>query len=34
MLSDDSAMIMMNVDMNSDKIAQNMMAISNNEAAI
>ena len=30
MLSDDSAMIMMNVDMNSDKIAQNMISISNN----
>jgi hypothetical protein len=33
MLSDDSAMMMMNVDMNSDQIALNMMSIIENEAA-
>ena len=33
MLSDDSAMMMMNVDMNSDQITLNMMSITANEAA-
>ena len=33
MLSDDSATMRMNVDMNSDQIALNMMSIIENEAA-